>query len=63
MSTHSRKHSDATQIAEEILKEAAEPRRSVSVKEALEKKKPLAPQTLVGTKVEKPKPLSGLPIP
>ena len=32
------KHSDATQIAKEILKEAAKPRQSASVKEAFEKK-------------------------
>jgi hypothetical protein len=51
MPTHSRKHSDATQTAEEILKEAAEPRQSASVKEALEEKKtpvPVAPQRLGG---------------
>ena len=40
MPTHSRKDSDATQIAEEILREAAEPRQSASVKEAFEKKHP-----------------------
>jgi hypothetical protein len=40
MSTHSRQHSDATQIAEEILKEAAMPRQTASVKEAFEKKNP-----------------------
>ena len=39
MPTHPRKHSDATQITAEILKEAAQPRQSASVKEALEKKK------------------------
>jgi len=32
MPTHSRKHADATQIAEEILKEAAMPRLAASVK-------------------------------
>jgi len=41
MPTYPRKHSDATQIIEEILKEAATPRQSASVKEALEKKKKL----------------------
>jgi hypothetical protein len=58
MPTHSRRHSDATQIAEEILKEAAEPRQSASVKEALEKEKtpvPVAPQTLGGNKGGKTK--------
>lgn len=58
MPTHSRTHSDATQIAEKILKEAAEPRLPASVKEALEKKKtPVAvgPQPLDGTKVGKTK--------
>ena len=58
MPTHSRKHADATQIVEEILKEAAEPRQSASVKEALERKKtpvPVAPQTLGGNKGGKTK--------
>lgn len=58
MPTHSRKHSDATQIAERILKEAAEPRLSASVKKALEKKKTpvaVAPHTLNGRKMEKTK--------
>jgi len=52
MPTHPRKHSDSTQIAEEILKEAAEPRQSASVKEAFEKKNPtaIAPKTLRGNK-------------
>ncbi len=56
MSTHSRKHSDATQIAEEILKAAAKPRQPASVKEALKKKKPPVPvplQTLGGNKGRK----------
>jgi hypothetical protein len=53
MPTHSRKLSDATQIAQEILKEAAEPRQSASVKETLEKKKtplPVAPESHGGNK-------------
>ena len=51
MPTHSRKHSDATQIVEDILKEAAEPRQSASVKEILEKEKtPVPPHTLGGNK-------------
>jgi hypothetical protein len=53
MPTYPRKHSDATQIIEEILKEAATPRQSASVKEALEKKKKHAsvnPETLGGNK-------------
>ena len=51
MPTHPRKHSDATQITTEILKKAAAPRQSASVKKALEKKKtpaPVAPHTLIG---------------
>jgi hypothetical protein len=46
MPTHLRKHSDDAQIVE-ILKEAAEPRQSASVKEALEKENPapVAPKT------------------
>ena len=43
MPTHSRKHSDATQIAEKILKEAAKPRQPASVKEALKKEKDSRP--------------------
>lgn len=39
MPTYPRKHSDATQITAEILKEAAQPRQSTSVKEALDKRK------------------------
>ena len=53
MPTYPRKHSDATQIIEEILKEVATPRQSASVKEALEKKKkhaPVNPETLGGNK-------------
>jgi hypothetical protein len=52
MPTHPRKHSDATQITEEILKDAAKPRQSASVKYALEKKHPAAliPKTLGGNK-------------
>jgi hypothetical protein len=55
MPTHSRKHSDATQITAEILKEAARPRQAASVKEAFEKKNPasVAPKTLGGNKVGK----------
>jgi hypothetical protein len=58
MPRHSRKHSDATQIVEEILKEAAEPRQSASVKDTLDRKKtpvPVAPQTLGGKKGGKTK--------
>jgi hypothetical protein len=40
MPTHPRKHSDATQIVADLLKEAATPRQSASVKEASEKKSP-----------------------
>ena len=39
MPTHPRKHLDATQIPANILKEAAQPRQSTSVKEALDKRK------------------------
>jgi hypothetical protein len=48
MPTHPRTHLDDAQIVAEILKEAAEPRLSASVKEALEKKNlaPVAPKTL-----------------
>jgi hypothetical protein len=66
MSTQPRTHSEDAQIGAEILKAAAEPRQSASVQEALEKEKthvPVAPQTLGRNKGEKPKPLSGLPIP
>ena len=52
MPTHLGEHSDATQITREILKEAAKPRQSTSVKEALEKKSlaPVAPETRGVTK-------------
>jgi hypothetical protein len=52
MPTHPRKQSDDAQIVAEILKEAAEPRLSVSVKEAFEKENPapVAPETLGGNK-------------
>lgn len=39
MPTHPRRHSEDTQIAAEILKEAAEPRLSSPVKSTLDKKK------------------------
>jgi hypothetical protein len=54
MPTHPRTHSDDAQILAEILKEAAEPRLSASVKESLEKKNPapVAPETLDGNKGE-----------
>jgi hypothetical protein len=58
MPTHPRKHSDATQIVEEILKEAAEPRQSAPVRETLEKKQPpilVVPETLGGNKGGKTK--------
>jgi hypothetical protein len=57
MPTHSRQHSDVTQIAKEILNEAAMPRQAASVKEALERKNPvLSPRKcVVGTKAGKPK--------
>ena len=64
MPTHPRKHSDATEITAEILKEAAKPRQSASVRDAFEKKKtpPLSPRKRwVGTKAGKPNPLNGLP--
>jgi hypothetical protein len=52
MPTHPRKHSDAIQIAEEILKDAAKPRQSASVKYTLENKHPASviPKTLGGNK-------------
>jgi hypothetical protein len=52
MPTHPRTQSDHAQIAEEILKEAAEPRLSASVKEAFEKENPapVVPETLGGNK-------------
>ena len=60
MPTHSRQHSDATQIVEEILKEAAMPRQPASVKEAFEKKNPasIAPKMLGRHKAGKPKRLT-----
>jgi hypothetical protein len=59
MPTHPRKHSAATQITAEILKEAAKPRQSASVRDAFEKKKtsvPVASETLGGNKGGKTKP-------
>jgi hypothetical protein len=52
MPTHPRTHSDNAQIVAEILKEAAEPRLSASVKEALDKENPapFAPEGLGGNK-------------
>ena len=52
MPTHPRKHSVDTQIIAEILKEAAEPRQSASVKEAVEKvnRASVAPKPLGGSK-------------
>ena len=54
MPAHPRKQSDDAQIFAEILKEAAEPRLSASVKQAFEKEKPapVAPETLSGNKGE-----------
>jgi hypothetical protein len=54
MPTHPRKQPDDIQIAMEILKEAAEPRLSASVKEALEKENPapVAQEGLGGNKGE-----------
>ena len=59
MPAHPRKHSDATQITAEILKEAAKPRQSASVRDAFEKKTPVpvAPETLGGNKSGKTKPV------
>jgi hypothetical protein len=51
--THSREHSDTTQITKKILKQAAKPRQSASVSDAFEKKKNRAlvgPETLGGNK-------------
>lgn len=59
MPTHPRKHADTTQITAEILKEAAKPRQSASVRDAFEKKKtpvPVAPEKLSGSKGGKTKP-------
>jgi len=58
MQRHSRQHSEATQIVEQILKEADEPRQATSVKEALARKKtPVSVllQTLGGNKGGKTK--------
>ena len=65
MPTHPRKQPDDIQIAMEILKEAAEPRLSVSVKEPFEKENPatVAPEGLGGEKAGKPEPFRGLPTP
>jgi hypothetical protein len=65
MPTPPRTHSDDAQILAEILKEAAEPRLSASVKENLEKKNPapVAPEGLGGKKAGKPAPRRGLPTP
>jgi hypothetical protein len=54
MPAHPRKQGDDAQIVAEILKEAAEPRLSASVKAAFEKKNPapVAPETLGGNKGE-----------
>jgi hypothetical protein len=54
MPTPPRTQADHAQIVAEILKEAAEPRLSASVKEALEKENPaaVAPETLGGNKGE-----------
>ena len=59
MPTHPRKHSDATQIIADILKEADKPRLAASVKEAFEKQNPasVAPKTLGGNKGGKTKPV------
>ena len=49
MPTHSREHSDDTQIVADILKDAAKPRQAASVRDAFEKKKnpaPVVPETL-----------------
>jgi hypothetical protein len=65
MPTHPRTQADDAQIVAEILKEAAEPRRAASVKEAFEKENPapVAPEGLRGKKAGKPAPLRGLPTP
>ena len=54
MPAHPRTQSDHAQIVAEILKEAAKPRLSASVKEAFEKENsaPVAPETLGGNKGE-----------
>ena len=57
MPAHPHKHSDATQIAADILREAAKPRQSASVKEACEEKShaPVVPKTRGGNKGGKTK--------
>ena len=53
MPIHLRTYSDATQITEEILNEAAKPRQAASVRDAFEKRKspaPVAPETRGRTK-------------
>jgi hypothetical protein len=54
MPAHPPKQADDAQIVAEILKEAAEPRLSASVKEAFEKENPapVASETLGGNKGE-----------
>ena len=65
MPAHPRKQSDDAQIIAEILKEAAEPRLSASVKEALEKENPapVASEGRGGRKAGKPDPRRDLPTP
>jgi hypothetical protein len=64
MPTHSRQHSELTQIAKEMLNEAAMPRQTASVKKAFEKKNAasIAPKTRGRHKGGKPKTLHDLPI-
>ena len=53
MQRHSRQHSEATQIVEQILKEADEPRQATSGKETLDRKKTpvsVPPQTSGGNR-------------
>ena len=53
MPRHSRQHSEATQIVEQILKEADEPRQATSGKETLDRKKTpvsVPPQTSGGNR-------------
>jgi hypothetical protein len=63
MPPHSRQHSDVTQIAKEILNEAAKPRQTASVKEAFEKKNQtsIAPKMRGRHKGGKTKTLHDLP--
>ena len=63
MPTRSRQHSDATQIVEEILKEAAMPRQAASVKKVFEKKNAasIAPKMRGRHKGGKTKTLNDLP--